>query len=76
MLIGADLARLSRKFGAVGVDVGDLAVIGEQLKRHFLGRVIFLVWGHGDYGEGNLLCAPETGRLVGVIERDTFWPWS
>jgi thiamine kinase-like enzyme len=41
------------------------------IKDRLLGRKIWLVASHGDYGYGNILVDPDTGRLQGVIDWDT-----
>jgi aminoglycoside phosphotransferase (APT) family kinase protein len=49
------------------------------IKDKLLGRKIWLVASHGDYGYGNILIDPDTGRLQGVIDWDTGrkeeFPW-
>jgi len=49
------------------------------IKNKLLGRKIWLVASHGDYGFGNILVDPNTGRLLGVIDWDTGkkeeFPW-
>jgi hypothetical protein len=41
------------------------------LRQRLHGRKRLLVWGHGDFGYGNLLVDPVNGRLKGVIDWDT-----
>jgi len=49
------------------------------IKNKLLGRKIWLVASHGDYGYGNILVDPSTGNLLGVIDWDTGrkeeFPW-
>ena len=42
-----------------------------KIKSILLGRNIFLVFSHGDYGYGNILVDSKTGILTGVIDWDT-----
>ena len=39
------------------------------------GRTLPLVYGHGDFGVGNVLVDPRTGHLTGVIDWDTGREW-
>lgn len=51
---------------------GDLgAGLTAILRRRLRGRHRLLVWGHGDFGYGNLLVDPRIGHLQGVIDWDT-----
>jgi hypothetical protein len=70
-LLSEDLKRLD-----------DCAVLASELMgkidsmilriRHLLNdRNICLVFGHGDYGYGNILVEPNTGKLTGIIDWDT-----
>lgn len=45
--------------------------IVSKLRRLLVGQEIYLVIGHGDYGYGNILVEPGTGKLTGVIDWDT-----
>ena len=42
-----------------------------KIKNILLGRNVFLVFSHGDYGYGNILVDSKTGILTGVIDWDT-----
>ena len=41
------------------------------LRKSLLGSRRFIVWGHGDFGYGNVLVNPKNAKLVGVIDWDT-----
>jgi hypothetical protein len=41
------------------------------LARSLLGKGRFIVWGHGDFGYGNIIVNPRTAELKGVIDWDT-----
>lgn len=71
-LIGNDLLQLAETLQGLSVDARAVIEIDDRIKHHILNRTAFIVWGHGDYGHGNLLCRTETGRLEGVIDWDTF----
>jgi aminoglycoside phosphotransferase (APT) family kinase protein len=47
------------------------AALAATLRRRLHGRRSKLVWGHGDFGYGNLLVDPRRGLLKGVIDWDT-----
>ncbi len=42
-----------------------------RIKKKLLGKSCTLTATHGDYGYGNILVEPRTGKLVGVIDWDT-----
>jgi len=42
-----------------------------EIKRVLKGQEIFLSYSHGDFGYGNILVNPRSGRLTGVIDWDT-----
>lgn len=70
-IIGNDLKRFRPAFREFSDIDTVILSIESQLARYFIGRKIFLVWGHGDYGYGNILCERATGHLRGVIDWDT-----
>ena len=70
-LIGNDLAKIKSAFdgiGGVGAIIGD---VESRMRSYFIDRKLFTVWGHGDYGYGNILCERLSGRVQGVIDWDT-----
>jgi hypothetical protein len=70
-LLGGGLTTLSSAFADVANIDLVIQRIRELLWTHFTDRRIFIVWGHGDYGYGNILCDDVTGRIQGVIDWDT-----
>jgi hypothetical protein len=69
-LVGDDLRSLEASFTGAAPR-RDLSSVGAALRAALGGREARIVWGHGDYGFGNLLCDPTTGALTGVIDWDT-----
>jgi hypothetical protein len=47
------------------------AALTDALRHRLHGQRRLLVWGHGDFGYGNLLVDPRHGHLKGVIDWDT-----
>lgn len=48
-----------------------LVLINEYLLEQLLGNEMYVVFGHGDFGYGNILCDSKTASLTGVIDWDT-----
>lgn len=48
-----------------------IELIAQYLKNNLLGSKRFVVWGHGDYGYGNIIVNQKSGNMVGVIDWDT-----
>jgi hypothetical protein len=70
-MIGHDLDSIEAamdEYEGIGVIVRH---IGSHLRRHFMHRSVATVWGHGDFGYGNILCDPASGEIHGVIDWDT-----
>lgn len=71
-LLGSDLALIKAAFSGVAINVDTIiSRIELRLHAYFTGRRLFIVWGHGDYGYGNILCERGTGHVQGVIDWDT-----
>ncbi len=70
-LVGHDLSCIkSAMVGLEGIG-GIVNNIELQLRQYFTGRQVSTVWGHGDFGYGNILCDPSSGNIQGVIDWDT-----
>lgn len=70
-LIGHDLSSIKSAMGGLkGIDV-IVKNIELRLRQYFTGRQVSTVWGHGDFGYGNILCDPSSGNIQGVIDWDT-----
>lgn len=48
-----------------------LALVKEYLLKRLLDNEMYVVFGHGDFGYGNILCDSKTASLTGVIDWDT-----
>ena len=70
-LIGADLNLLANLPGNPASAKDDLRAIAQLMKQQLLGQECSIVWGHGDFGLGNILCDTKYGRIAGVIDWDT-----
>ena len=51
--------------------IKQLIIIIERLKKFFVGKKMYLVASHGDYGYGNILVDTEICEVNGVIDWDT-----
>lgn len=70
-IIGSDLKYI-QQFCRNDLEVTRLLVsINEHLLKHLIGKDVFVVFSHGDFGYGNILCDSKTGSLSGVIDWDT-----
>ncbi len=70
-LVGASLETVHASLARVGASVDSTERVRRALHRRLLGTEVAIVWGHGDFGFGNLLVDRVTGRLQGVIDWDT-----
>lgn len=70
-LIGNDIQFLQGFFAGDTQLLNTLTDFQEQLNQALVAQTLPIVTAHGDYGYGNLLCDPATGRLTGVIDWDT-----
>lgn len=70
-LIGADLDAVRGAFPTLSGARGAINRIREHLRSRLVGAKAEIVWGHGDFGFGNLLADAVTGELQGVIDWDT-----
>lgn len=70
-LFSDDLRRLESCPDAEPVLQEEVRAIAGRLCRRLHGRSVFLAPAHGDYGYGNILVDPHSGRLTGVIDWDT-----
>ena len=71
-LIGNDLKTLRGlpKTAILTKDIIDS--ISVFLQSHLVRRKYSVVWGHGDFGLGNILCEKKTGCITGIIDWDTY----
>ena len=70
-IIGSDLQQFKSAFKESS-DIGAVILsIEYQLANYFIGKNLSMVFGHGDYGYGNILCDRATGHVQGVIDWDT-----
>lgn len=72
VLVGAALQSLRSIFSHERGVLASLNSIEHRLRSRLIGNLVPIVHGHGDFGHGNLLCAPDSGELLGVIDWDTF----
>ena len=63
------LARSLRR-SPLGRNGALLERVRERLHAALRGREVFAGWVHGDFWLGNLRVAPDTGRLIGIIDWD------
>ena len=70
-LIGNDLIKMRSAFGDSGGADEIIDGIELYMRTYFTDRKLYVVWGHGDYGYGNILCDRSSGRVQGVIDWDT-----
>ena len=73
-IIGNDLARIKHAFKESDDLVAVICNIQTQLYDYFIGKKLYVVWGHGDFGYGNILCNPKSGHIQGIIDWDTHVP--
>lgn len=70
-IVGSDLKYI-QQFCRNDLEVTRLLVsINEYLLKYLIGKDVFVVFSHGDFGYGNILCDSKTGSLTGVIDWDT-----
>lgn len=70
-LFSEDLQRLERCPTAESELQAEALALVRRICRLLHGRSIYLVQAHGDYGYGNILVDPCSGRMAGVIDWDT-----
>lgn len=70
-LFDDDLNRISYHKSKAPSFLEGIACSIREVKKILSGQRIFLSLSHGDYGYGNILVNPRTGKLTGVIDWDT-----
>ena len=70
-IVGSDLEYIQQFCRRDTEVTGLLFSINNYLLKHLLDKDVFVVFSHGDFGYGNILCDSKTGSLSGVIDWDT-----
>ncbi len=70
-VVGSGLDEVKRLFSGSSNCVDAIENITSLLRESFEDKTVFIVWGHGDFGYGNILCDPKTSQINGVIDWDT-----
>lgn len=71
-LLGKDLTQMENAFANSDTAVTALKEIRRSLYKYFINKIIYVVMSHGDYGYGNILCNENDGRILAVIDWDTY----
>lgn len=70
-IIGNDLTQFKLAFSEPYDIAAVIFNIETRMSVYFAGRKLYIVWGHGDFGYGNILCDCTSGHIRGVIDWDT-----